>query len=96
MKHQFAMRNYGTRQNKVDIACSTIPQNPPHPPLSKGRRKKIEIIPLTLPSPSRGEGEHNEIRKETSSPLRGEDLGGGENGIFSHLQGGKGGFDAEI
>jgi hypothetical protein len=39
--------------------------------------KKMEnygscLIPLTLPSPSRGEGEHNKIRRETPSPLRGE------------------------
>jgi hypothetical protein len=54
-----------------------------HPSLR--RCEKIEIIPLTLPSPSRGEGEHNEITKKFSSPLRGEDLGGGENGIFSQL-----------
>jgi hypothetical protein len=36
--------------------------------------------------------EHNEITKEFFSPLRGEGLGGGENGIFSHLQGDGGGF----
>ena len=61
-------------------------------PLAKGRCEKIEIIPLTLPSPSRGEGKLTEMRKEFPSPLRGEGLGGGDHEIFSHLQGGKGGL----
>jgi hypothetical protein len=61
--------------------------------MKKGRCEKIGIIPLTLPSPSRGEGEDNEITKKFPSPLRGEGLGGGDNEIFSHLQGDDGGFD---
>jgi hypothetical protein len=62
-------------------------ENPPSPPFAKGRCEKIEIIPLTLPSPSRGEGEHNEITKKFPSPLRGDGLGGGDNEIFSYLRG---------
>jgi anthranilate synthase component 1 len=34
--------------------------------------------PLTLPSPARGEGKHNEINKEVPSPSRGEGKGGGD------------------
>jgi hypothetical protein len=58
--------------------------------------KKLGIFPLTLPSPARGEGEHNESKEEIPSPLRGEGQGGGDKGIFSQLQGGKGGFWEEI
>jgi hypothetical protein len=62
---------------------------PPHPPLSRREGvKKLKSFPL--PSPSRREGEHNEIRKEFPSPLRGEVLGGGDNEIFSHLPGERG------
>jgi hypothetical protein len=56
--------------------------------------KKLRRVPLTLPSPSRGEGKHIETQFEIPSPLRGEGLGGGDKGIFSHLRGGKGGGDA--
>jgi len=60
--------------------------------LEKGSCEKIEIFPLTLPSPARGEGKNIEIHREIPSPLMGEGQGGGENGIFSHLQGDEGGF----
>jgi hypothetical protein len=60
--------------------------------LEKGRCEKIEIFPLTLPSPSRGEGKHIEIQKEISSPLRGEGWVGVRFGIFSQLQGGQRGI----
>jgi len=42
--------------------------------------------------PTRGEGKHIEIYREIPSPLMGEGQGGGENGIFSHLQNGEGGI----
>jgi hypothetical protein len=54
--------------------------------------KKLGIFPLTLPSPARGEGEHNESKEEIPSPLRGEGQGGGDKGIFSQLQGVGGDF----
>jgi len=57
---------------------------------TEGSCEKIEIIPLTLPSSSRGEGKLNEMRKEFPSPLRGEGLGGGDHENFSHLQGTEG------
>jgi hypothetical protein len=37
-------------------------------PLEKGRFEKIEISPLTLPSPARGEGKHIEIRRKFPPP----------------------------
>ena len=49
--------------------------------------KKLQKGPLTLPSPARGEGKYIEIQEEFPSPSMGEGQGGGENGIFSHLQG---------
>jgi hypothetical protein len=52
----------------------------------EGRREKIEIIPLALPSPARGEGKHIETIKKIPSPSRGEDLVGGDIEIFAHLQ----------
>ena len=66
---------------------------PPHPlpPLEGGRCEKIGIFPLTLPSPARGEGKYIEIQEKIPFPSTGEGKGGGENGIFSHLRGGKGG-----
>jgi hypothetical protein len=62
-------------------------------PFQGGRCEKIGIFPLTLPSPARGEGKYIEIQEEIPSPSTGEGQGGGENGIFSHLRGGKGGGD---
>jgi hypothetical protein len=61
-------------------------------PIDGGRCEKIEIFPLTLPSPARGEGKYIEMQREIPSSLRGEGQGGGGNGIFSHLQGGTGAF----
>jgi hypothetical protein len=49
---------------------------------------KIEKFPLTVPSPSRGEGKHIEIKKEIPSPCRGEGQGGGELWVFFTPSGG--------
>jgi len=52
----------------------------PLTPLWQRSCEKIEIFPLTLPSPAGGEGKHIEIDREIPSPLMGEGQGGGENG----------------
>ena len=55
--------------------------------------KKLQKGPLTLPSPvtpRREEGKDLKIREEIPSLSTGEGQGGGDNGIFSHLQGGRG------
>jgi hypothetical protein len=39
--------------------------------LKKGSCEKIEIFPLTLPSPARGEGKHIEIVEKFPPPRRG-------------------------
>ena len=52
--------------------------------------KKLGICPLTLPSPTKGEGKYIEIKEEIPSPSTGEGQGGGDKGIFSHLRGGEG------
>ena len=52
--------------------------------------KKLQKGPLTLPSPvtpRREEGKDLRIQEEIPSPSTGEGQGGGDNGIFSHLQG---------
>jgi len=59
-------------------------------PLGGGRWKKIEIFPLTLPSPARGEGKHVEIVKKFPPPRRGRARVGVILGNFSHLRGGAG------
>jgi len=56
--------------------------------------KKMKFIPLTLPSPSRGEGEHIEIKKIFPPPRGGRMKVGVIQKIISHLRGGKGGGDA--
>ena len=52
-----------------------------------------ETLPLTLPSPARGEGEHIEIVKKFPPPRRGRARVGVILGNFSNLRGGKGGGD---
>jgi len=62
-------------------------------PFSKGEGvKKLRRGPLTLPSPARREGKDLKIQEEIPSPSTGEGQGGGDKGIFSHLQGNKGDF----
>jgi hypothetical protein len=56
------------------------------PLFGKGRWEKIEIFPLTLPSPARGEGKHVEIVKKFPPPRRGRAGVGVILGNFSHLQ----------
>jgi hypothetical protein len=38
------------------------------PPIEKGSWEKIEISPLTLPSPMRGEGKRIEVEKKFPPP----------------------------
>jgi hypothetical protein len=64
------------------------------PPLEKGSCEKIEIFPLTPPSPARGEGKHIEIVDKFPPPRRGRARVGVILGNFSHLQGGKGDLTA--
>jgi hypothetical protein len=40
--------------------------------------KKLKYAPLTPPSPARGEGKIDKIRKKFPSPLIGEGEGGGD------------------
>jgi hypothetical protein len=70
------------------------------PPFAKGSCEKIEIFPLTLPSPARGEGKYIEIQEEIPSPSRGEGQGFGPElsrtvgvkmGFFHTFGEGKGG-----
>jgi hypothetical protein len=63
-----------------------------YPPFVKGRCEKIEIFPLTPPSPARGEGKHIEIEKNSPPPGRGRARVGVIYENFSHLQGGRGDF----
>ena len=57
-----------------------------------GSCEKIGTLPLTLPSPARGEDKHTEIKKKFPPPR----WGGGRVGviywIISQLQGGRGDF----
>jgi hypothetical protein len=48
--------------------------------LQREGRRDLVLYPLTLPSPAKGEGKHNEMEKELPSPLRGE--GGGDLGDY--------------
>jgi hypothetical protein len=59
-------------------------------PFGKGSCEKIEIFPLTPPSPARGEGKHIEIEKNSPPPGRGRARVGVIYENFSHLQGGWG------
>jgi hypothetical protein len=61
--------------------------------LKKGSCEKIEIFPLTLPSPARGEGKNIEIVDKFPPPRRGRARVGVILGNFSHFQGDIGGFD---
>jgi hypothetical protein len=71
------------------VAQTVKIDNPPLPPFSKGGGvKKLEYVPLTLPSPARGEGEQTEIKKEIPSPLMGEGEGGGDLWDFFTPSGG--------
>jgi hypothetical protein len=54
--------------------------------------KKLKYSPSPCPLPQGGEGKYIGIQRETPSPWTGEGQGGGRKWIFSHLQGGEGGF----
>ena len=60
------------------------------PPLPPEGVKKLEYVPLTLPSPTKGEGKHFEIKKNFPPPGWGRGRVGVIYGIISHLQGGWG------
>jgi hypothetical protein len=59
--------------NSEDLSLAfldTSLKNLPSPP-REGSCEKFGIYPLTLPSPTRGEGKHIEIRKKFPPPLKG-------------------------